>query len=130
MRDYFSEVPRYKYELPCGATVFYRTPVPVGEYGYCQQHKHYFVNDGGSLVHERAPRNARRRLADMEVASREDEAIIRNRIQAVLQETDSIDVGLTETDMKMVADITDSSVRTVYRVAADLGMTIERRTKK
>lgn len=130
MSNYLSTVPMYRYDTPCGHHTFYRQPIPLGEYGFCRQCRGYFVHDG-MLVREYPPRDSlHRKISDNRLAGMVDDAIIRDRVAALLETTldsDEItdDEALSVTGA--VADIVGTSQRTVQRVARDMGVSIIRK---
>lgn len=114
-RDYTLDVPAYRYDLPCGHRVFYRTPVEVNEYGYCRQCKDYWQRD--HTVEEHAPRGKKLRLSDRQLAERIDDAILKNRIADILIWRDGWSSSAEE-----VAQIVGCNRKTVLMVMSDLGL--------
>jgi hypothetical protein len=121
--NYYSGIPTYRYELGCGHSTHYQQPIPLGEFGYCQSCRKYFVHDG-MVNREITPKDSRHRtIPDMTVAQRVDQAIMRSRVAELLEATDTADGELNQPTVEMVADVTQTSTITVWRVASDMGLT-------
>lgn len=123
-KDYLLSVPVYRYIRPCQHLIFYREPIPWGEWAWCATCKTPFQRDENTQ--EIAPAyhtpGKRPKLIGADLSKLIDEACIRNRVADLLWQTGM--ETITDKQARDFAKTIGCDRATVYRIAEDLGIGI------
>lgn len=119
-KDFVLEVPCWRYIRPCGHLILYRIRIPWLDYGWCAACREPFQHD--SDTREIKPRITRKCQSEEESLIALDDAIIRNRVADMLWAFEA--ESLTRAQAKFLARQTNSSERTVKRVAETMGLNL------